>query len=333
MCMNCLDDCRARRRSRYRTRPSAAGEHLLPDLARRGFMRLAVSGVLAAPILRLGGATGPNWNPGLIRPPGALRRGGLPGALHQVRPVHAGLPDERDPARRGSRPGSEGLWTPDAELPHRHQRLPAQLHRLRQRLPDGGHPAASAWTRSLGRSAFADRGPIRIGTAFVDRGRCLPWAMDRPCIVCQENCPVSPKAIFMREVFKPVRDERPADREKRGRRPLVAAPAIRSRPGRVGTGDYYVLLPGGRPAADHRQHGRALDLERPLPGPEACPPGSPVSVQVRLQQPVRGPEPLHRLRRLRARMPGAGPAGHPGDRRERVAEPAPPDGAVERKVR
>ena len=35
---------------------------------------------------------------------------------------------------------------------------------------------------------------LRIGTAFVDRGRCLPWAMDTPCIVCEEMCPTSPKA-------------------------------------------------------------------------------------------------------------------------------------------
>jgi ferredoxin len=46
---------------------------------------------------------------------------------------------------------------------------------------------------------------LRIGMAFVDRGRCLPWAMDRPCIVCQENCPVSPKAIFTRDEFRSVR--------------------------------------------------------------------------------------------------------------------------------
>ena len=41
--------------------------------------------------------------------------------------------------------------------------------------------------------------PIRIGTAFYDRGRCLPWAMATECIVCQEWCPTSPKAIYLRE--------------------------------------------------------------------------------------------------------------------------------------
>ena len=39
--------------------------------------------------------------------------------------------------------------------------------------------------------------PVKIGTAFYDRGRCLPWAMDIPCIVCEEFCPTSPKAIWV----------------------------------------------------------------------------------------------------------------------------------------
>ncbi len=31
--------------------------------------------------------------------------------------------------------------------------------------------------------------------AVLDRNRCLPWASDTPCVVCQEMCPVSEKAI------------------------------------------------------------------------------------------------------------------------------------------
>ena len=41
--------------------------------------------------------------------------------------------------------------------------------------------------------------PVRLGTAFYDRGRCLPWAMATDCIVCEEWCPVSPKAIYVQE--------------------------------------------------------------------------------------------------------------------------------------
>jgi polyferredoxin len=39
-----------------------------------------------------------------------------------------------------------------------------------------------------------------LGLARVDRDRCLPWAYDTPCIVCEEMCPVPEKAIQLEEV-------------------------------------------------------------------------------------------------------------------------------------
>jgi ferredoxin len=36
---------------------------------------------------------------------------------------------------------------------------------------------------------------VRLGTAFIDTTRCLPWANQVPCVVCEEVCPVAPKAI------------------------------------------------------------------------------------------------------------------------------------------
>ena len=38
-----------------------------------------------------------------------------------------------------------------------------------------------------------------LGIATIDRDRCLPWAQDTPCIVCQEMCPVPDKAIVLDE--------------------------------------------------------------------------------------------------------------------------------------
>jgi polyferredoxin len=38
-----------------------------------------------------------------------------------------------------------------------------------------------------------------IGLAFVDPGRCIPFARGTPCIVCEEHCPTPKKAIFFRE--------------------------------------------------------------------------------------------------------------------------------------
>ncbi len=50
------------------------------------------------------------------------------------------------------------------------------------------------------KKALPSKGGIKIGTAFIDRGRCLPWAMGTPCIVCQEHCPISPKAIKLEKI-------------------------------------------------------------------------------------------------------------------------------------
>jgi len=41
--------------------------------------------------------------------------------------------------------------------------------------------------------------PVIIGSAYVDRGRCLPWSGNAPCIVCQEVCPTSPKSIYLKK--------------------------------------------------------------------------------------------------------------------------------------
>ncbi len=47
------------------------------------------------------------------------------------------------------------------------------------------------------KQAIGGPAEVTIGTAFVDRGRCLPWGMETPCIVCEEMCPTSPKAIWL----------------------------------------------------------------------------------------------------------------------------------------
>ncbi len=241
MCLNCLDECRHAAID-YAAYPSAAGEILLPDLSRRGFIVSAVSGVAAAPVIRLGGLTGPNWNPALIRPPGAL-----PEEAFLSRCIRCGQCMRVCPTNvihpTGFEAGIEGLWTPKLSFRAGTSGCQPTCIACGNLCPTAAIRPIGLDER-LGRHAFAGRGPIRIGTAFVDRGRCLPWAMDRPCIVCQENCPVSPKAIFTREVFTAVRTSAPAELKSvdRGRLTLSSA-ALTA--GNYGTGDYYVLLPNG----------------------------------------------------------------------------------------
>jgi polyferredoxin len=40
----------------------------------------------------------------------------------------------------------------------------------------------------------------KIGRAYIDKNRCIPWADYKTCMVCQELCPVPQKAISFRDV-------------------------------------------------------------------------------------------------------------------------------------
>jgi ferredoxin len=54
---------------------------------------------------------------------------------------------------------------------------------------------------------------VKLGTAKVDRSICIAWAYNQECLVCEEHCPISDKAIKIVEevvmgnvVKKPVVD-------------------------------------------------------------------------------------------------------------------------------
>lgn len=287
LCMNCLRACEDNVIA-YRTYPSAGGEVAGVDLTRRGLIVSIASGALAIPILRLNNLLGANWNPRLIRPPGALPEEPFMdrclkcGQCMRICPTNIIQP-------AGLEAGLEGVWTPT--LNFRIGTSGCQLNCVAC-----GQVCPTAAIRpitldeKLGRNAFTEAGPIRLGTAFVDQGRCLPWAMDRPCIVCQENCPVSPKAIFVREVFIPVREGTHvvahADELTIDLGSSALAPNIFT------TGDYYCRPLPVEGEAPHRIVANTdalitIDPNRPFAKP--LKPGVKVEVLVRLQRPVVDP--------------------------------------------
>lgn len=239
LCMNCLDECRHSLIG-YRTEPSATGERSLPDVSRRGFVLSLFSGLAAIPIIRLDGSAQAGWNPHLVRPPGSLaetdflHRCVKCGQCMRICPTNVIQP-------AGVSHGTEALWTP--ALDFRVGTSGCQLNCIAC-----GHVCPTAAIRSisfeekLGLGEYAAKGPIRIGTAFMDRGRCLPWAMDIPCIVCQENCPVSPKAIYTRVAFSPVLT--PALTVNRAEAFHVQFESGKIVPDRFGTGDFFVRTSG-----------------------------------------------------------------------------------------
>jgi formate hydrogenlyase subunit 6/NADH:ubiquinone oxidoreductase subunit I len=99
--------------------------------------------------------------------------------------------------------GVEGIWTPILNMKLGYCELNCTM--CSQVCPTGAIQRISIEEKT-GVGTFAAEGPIRLGTAFYDHGRCLPWSMETPCVVCEEVCPVSPKAIYSREVTITKRD-------------------------------------------------------------------------------------------------------------------------------
>jgi MauM/NapG family ferredoxin protein len=52
-------------------------------------------------------------------------------------------------------------------------------------------------TGAISKLKLAQKQKTIIGKATIDQKRCIPWAEGRDCIVCEEMCPVSPKAISL----------------------------------------------------------------------------------------------------------------------------------------
>jgi polyferredoxin/ferredoxin len=289
LCLNCIDDCHHGLMGYY-IAPSAGGEILSPDLSRREFLTATVSGAAAIPLVRIAGNPGPNWNARLVRPPGSLPEDQFLsrcikcGQCMRICPTNVIHP-------AGLTAGLEGLWTPVLNFRIGTSGCQHNCIACGNLCPTAAIRPISLAERQ-GRDRYAEQGPIKIGTAFIDRGRCLPWAMDRPCIVCQENCPVSPKAIFTRELFNVVRLQQP----------LVVKSADATRidfqtdalvANQYATGDYFCLVTGStdrqrRQIIANTSSSLTVDGKFPFePPPQAR---QPVSIQIRLQQPYVDPK-------------------------------------------
>jgi polyferredoxin len=195
VCLNCIEDCPHDALS-FRFLPRKASEVAYPAIGRRELLLSGLFGLLFFPMARLSGGVRKNFNRGVIRPPGSvaedefLRRCIKCDQCIRVCPTNVLQPALFEA-------GLEGLWTPIMISKMGWCELNCTL--CSQVCPTGAIREISI-VEKLGIGPFESKGPIKTGTAFYNQGRCLPWAMDTSCVVCEEVCPVSPKAIFTRNV-------------------------------------------------------------------------------------------------------------------------------------
>jgi len=192
LCMNCVAACPDGRLAFH----LGGGNHTLhaPDLDKRKTLGAVAAGLAVIPALRIAPAN----HEKRIRPPGALQETDFLARCIRCGECMKVCPNQAlQPAFAEA--GVEGLWTP--VLTPRVGYCEPSCTLCGQVCPTG-----AIWSftgREKGWTGGHTAPPIRIGTAFYDRGRCLPWAMATECIVCEEWCPVTPKAIYLRAVEAP----------------------------------------------------------------------------------------------------------------------------------
>ncbi len=194
LCFNCAADC-PRDAVGFAFAASTATAADAPQLKRRKLLGTLALGAGLLPVVRGAGLAASEPDPRLIRPPGALREPQFLqrcircGECMKVCPTNGLQPSLTEA-------GLEGLWSP-VLVPRVGYCEPGCV------LCGQACPTGAIWEitaeekngRTAGNPQAGD--PVKIGTGFYDRGRCLPWAMGTECLVCEEWCPTSPKAIYL----------------------------------------------------------------------------------------------------------------------------------------
>jgi polyferredoxin len=205
MCLNCETAC-PEDVIKFRFLPNRRGTINKPDLTRRTVVASVGAGAVAIPAMRIANWPDKAYNEKVIRPPGAVEeREFLERCIRCAECMKVCPNNALHPAFFEA--GLEGMWTPI---------LIPRIGYCEFSCVLCGDVCPTGAIQKINEKQKMGIGqkPISIGTAMYDQGRCLPWAMATPCIVCEEFCPTSPKAIWAESVEVPKRDSKYAKKEE-----------------------------------------------------------------------------------------------------------------------
>ena len=196
MCLNCESAC-PEDVIKFRFLPNKRSVAHNPDLKRRTLVASGAAGAVAIPGARIANWPDRAYSEKVIRPPGSVEeRDFLERCIRCAECMKVCPNNALHPAFFEA--GLEGLWTPI---------LVPRIGYCEFSCVLCGQVCPTGAIQKIDEKAKMgiEQKPITLGTAMYDRGRCLPWAMATPCIVCEEFCPTSPKAIWAEEVEVPKR--------------------------------------------------------------------------------------------------------------------------------
>ena len=182
LCMRCLVECE-KGKVHFTWRSKAPRAPL--DLGRRQLITSVAVGAAVVPLIRLGSLARPP-DEYLIRPPGAQNEAEfLSRCIRCGQCMKVCLTNGLQPVLWEA--GLEGLYTP--KLVPRMGYCNFSCHLCSQVCPTGAIPTLELKVKQI----------TALGTAFINRSRCIPYTEGTDCMVCEEHCPVTPKAIIFSE--------------------------------------------------------------------------------------------------------------------------------------
>jgi polyferredoxin len=150
-------------------------------LGRRRFLTVLAAGVVL-PAVKGADVLARKENPLLIRPPGALGEKEFLGrCVRCAECLQVCIGNALQPTLLEG--GIDGLFTP---------KLVARSGYCEFNCTLCGQVCPTGAIRKLSQD---EKHVLKIGNAWFDKDRCLPWAKGVPCMVCEEHCPTPQKAI------------------------------------------------------------------------------------------------------------------------------------------
>jgi MauM/NapG family ferredoxin protein len=163
-----------------------------PNLPRRKWIFSAMLGISIVPLFRIS-SYGNKPSAKLIRPPGSIPEARFLalcikcGECMKVCPTNALQP-------AFNQAGPEGLWTP--VLVPRIGYCDYYCSLCTQVCPTG----------AIKELKVKEKSHVKIGSAWIKKDRCIPYALGLTCTVCEEKCPTTPKAIKLMDAEAPMPD-------------------------------------------------------------------------------------------------------------------------------
>jgi polyferredoxin len=181
-CWNCVSTCPTNALSFKWTVPFRRKKTIGTDVSRRQFITAGIAGLVSVPMIKIG-VFNKYPSASLIRPPGSLEeKKFLQRCVRCGECMKVCLTNVIQPTFIEA--GLEGMFTPRLDMKAGYCEYNCTL--CGQVCPTGAIEEVTP----------EEKHKIKIGLAFIDRSRCIPYTLGVDCIVCEEHCPTPEKAIW-----------------------------------------------------------------------------------------------------------------------------------------